>query len=319
MKHLDNLFADLKEQANLHLVSRQAVLDQKNKNFDIMLSRLTHDQKRFWFGNVNVQTLDDLQLVTPHKSADVVATQKQNPPFGINDPGQLLFMSSGSTGTERPRWYFSWQDWLLHNIGAGRSLMAHNVNHSDSVMTMDVGNSQNGYKHFEDAASMMCGAKIIKSGATTWSEKLSLVLDYDVTILVGTTTKLMRLASLVDDQYKSGLRLIVQIGEPITQDQIQTIKEKFKVSQVLDGYGSVEMGQVSYNCPHGNTHFHDDLVNLVNVDNVSLFTNLSGLPIINYILGENMYIDYQGPCACGSHLSQVTMFKNRNTPNNRKE
>lgn len=319
MKNLDTLFASLKEDANLHLISRQAVLERKNQNFDTLLLRLTPKQKQFWFGNVNVRTLDDLQYVLPHRSVDVVATQKQNPPFGINDPGQLLFMSSGSTGLERPRWFFSWKDWLLHNIGAGRSLLSYNVNHNDSVMTMDVGNSQNGYKQFEDASSMMCGAKIIKSGATTWSEKLSLVLDHNVTILVGTTTKLIRLASIITDDYKSGLRLVVQIGEPITHEQIQLIKEKFKVPYVLNGYGSVEMGQVSYSCPYGNTHFHDDLVDLVNADGTSLFTNLSGLPVVNYILGENVQIDYNGPCACGSYLSQVTIFNTRARPLNRKE
>jgi len=319
MNHLDNLFDELKRQASIHLISRQAVLDRRDQNFDIMLARLTNDQKRFWFGDVNVKTVDDLQFVSPRQSLDVVATQKQNPPFGMIDPGQLLFMSSGSTGTERPRWYFSWQDWLLHNIGAGRSLIEHQVTHSDSIMTMDVGNSQNGYKHFEDAASMMCGAKIIKSGATNWNEKLSLILDYNVTILVGTTTKLMRLASLVTDEYQSNLRLIIQIGEPIALEHIDFIKEKFKVSVLLDGYGSVEMGQVSYNCTHGNTHFHDDLVHLVNNNGVSLFTNLSGLPVVNYILGENMQIDYHGPCSCGSYLSHVTTFKNRITPIKRKE
>jgi phenylacetate-coenzyme A ligase PaaK-like adenylate-forming protein len=307
-----DIFEEVTSKADLHLVSSQALADHKQQNFVKLLDQLNADQRKFWFGNVEVQSLLDLESVPAHTGIEVANTQQDSAAYGILSPGQLLFMSSGSTGKKRARWYFSWPMWMSHMIGISRSLRAYGIDNTDTLMTMDVANMQIGYNLFESAASMICKTVVVKSGGTTWTDKLNLITEHKVTVLAGTTTKLLRLCSILPKNYQHHLKLIVQLGEPLSAKQQDLIKNSFQVTHVLDAYGSVETGQISYNCPAGQIHMHDDLIHVVNRDNTSLFTNLSGMPVVNYIVGENIQYEYHGKCLCGSHLPVVTHFKNRN-------
>jgi phenylacetate-coenzyme A ligase PaaK-like adenylate-forming protein len=311
------MFGDIQEylqnQALVHLISRDHIIDAQQANFNRQLTRLTEKQRDFWVNGQIPTQLKDLQDAPLHTSHDIIQTQKNNPPYGILSPGELLFMSSGSTGGERVRYYHSWDTWMEMNIGAARNLLMHGVGTNDHVMTMDVGNMQLGYRHTEDAASFICGAKIIKSGQTTWAEKINLIRDYGVTVLVANTSKLLRMAKILDQPEKvAGLRMILQIGEVLTLETREYLQQKFNVSTVVDGYGCAEMGLITFTCPHGHQHINEDLVNFSERNNHGVLTRLVGAPLFNLTTVERLKYSYKGQCDCGSFLSTVDEFIPRN-------
>jgi phenylacetate-coenzyme A ligase PaaK-like adenylate-forming protein len=232
----------------------------------------------------------------------------------------MIFRSSGSSGKTRVKHYYSWDNWLELLIGMSRSFIAHGIDESHTLMTTDVGNSQIGYRLVEDSASFLCSAKVIKSGGTTWSDKIQMIQEFGVTVFCATTTKLKRIGALIKnkDQVKS-LKLIIQIGEPMSSQDCQLIKDLYGVNTVLDSYGCVEAGQISFNCSAGNIHVHEDLVHVVNIQGNSYATKLVSLPIFNVLSPEILQYSYKGKCDCGSFLATVDKFCPRQTTINRKE
>lgn len=291
---------DLKKRSELHLASYQSIIEHREQNFQRQVLSLNENQKAFWFGK------------TLHESQEIVDTQIANPPFGILHPGELLFQSSGSTGSSRVNYYFGYSQWLELTISAARSLLMYDVNHHDTIMTTDIASLQSGYRQIEEAAVFVCGAKLVKSGKTTWHGKLEYIKNYNVSVLVATTSKLKRMANLIQSQDQiSSLRLILQIGEPLSHEDALEIKQKFNVEHILDGYGSVEMGQVTFTCPYGYQHLHEDLTPIVTINNYSYGSRLISLPVFNLKIPEVIEYSFKGQCRCGSYLPTVDKFVNR--------
>jgi phenylacetate-coenzyme A ligase PaaK-like adenylate-forming protein len=318
------MFQLLKQQqqsrACKHLESREAVLEEQKNNFSRQLKKLSDQKYNQWFGNVRVSELADLAQTQSHSNKQLLETQKNDPPYGMLNPGQLVFSSSGSTGQERPYWYHNWDDWCEFNISASRSLMSYNVGANDRIVTTDVGSHQIGYRHFEDAATITCGAQLFKSGSTSWHEKLNLIERNQITVLVANTTKLKRMAALIKSAKQvQSLRLIVQIGQQLSDDDRKHIQEKFLVHDVLNGYGNVEMSQIAFSCPAGKMHVHDDLFYAIDLGTHSLFTRLVGSPAFNIESEERIMFSYKGRCECGSYLSTVDQLITRNICSNQKE
>lgn len=310
----------LRNKAQSHLSSRATVLTNRDINFDNQLSKLTPEQMQFWFDSQPINKVESLLELPMHTTAQLVATQQQLPPHGILPSGQMLYTSSGSTGSARVHYYYSWHDWLEYLVGCSRSLLMHGVDHNDTIMTTDVANMQIGYRHVEDSASIVCGAKIVRSGGTTWEEKLDLIETHAVTVLCANVTKLKRMGQLVKnhDQVRS-LRLVMQIGEHLTDEDRDLIKQQFNVDTVLNIYGSVEMGQISFNCPAGHRHVHDDLVYINTADDKTFVSKLISIPLFNMASSEVIKYSYKGQCACGSFLSTVDEFRPRTNAINKKE
>jgi phenylacetate-coenzyme A ligase PaaK-like adenylate-forming protein len=311
---------ELRQQAVEHMTSRAQVEQVQQTNFFRQLSRLNQQQYKFWFHDHPVTQLADLSTTPMHTNAELIQTQIDHPPYGIFSPGELLFMSSGSSGGPRVRYYHSWNTWMEINLGAARNLLAHGVNSNDTIMTTDVGNMQLGYRHNEDAASFICGARIVKSGRTTWHQKIDLIQEYGVTVLIASTSKLRKLASLISSrQMVSSLRLIIQIGEPLTVADQEYIQQQFGVDQIVDGYGCAELGLISWTCLHGHQHVNEDLLHIEVRNGKNSLTRLVGEPIFNLSSNETLKYSYKGQCACGSFLSTVDEFIHRSDAINPKE
>ena len=310
----------LRERALIHLQSREAVLNAQQENLKTQLQRLDQQQINFWFDGACPNSIADLQYMPLHNSAEIIATQTSTPPHGILPPGEMLFMSSGSTGSPRVKYYFSWNNWFEHLISEIRCLLDYNVNESDTLMTADVGNMQIGYRHGEDSTSVACGGKIIKSGNTTWEQKIDMINEHQVTILLANTTKLKRLGNLVrsPEQVKS-LRLVLQAGEHLSSEDQQLIAKQFNVDRVVNLYGSVEMGLIFYVCSHNQQHVNEDLICATNKDNKTYFTKLISMPLFNLQSSEIVKYSYKGQCKCGSFLSTVDEFVPRTNIVNQKE
>ena len=282
------------------------------QNFTNQLSKLSEQQKNFWFKGHKVSKLADLENVPAVTNEEIIATQLLDFPHGILEPGEILLMSSGSTGSPRVQYYQSWDNWINYQIGAARGLLAHEIGPADTLMTTDVGNMQAGYRNIEEAASLICGTKIIKSGQTTWHQKLDLINDHKVTVLVASTTKLRRLAGSIQEKNKvSSLRLIIQVGEAFSTEDAHYVSEAFGVEKIVNFYGCAEMGQISYTCPFEHTHVHDDLMHVVQGESGSLMTKLTGLAIFNIANHDIIQYTYKGKCRCGSYLPTVDVFKSR--------
>lgn len=310
----------LKNRAELHLTSYDNIIAHRDQNFQRQLASLSDEQKKFWFGDTAVDSLADLQKSPLHESQAIIDTQLAKPPFGILHPGELLFKSSGSTGGPRVNYYFSYAQWLELTVSASRSLLMYGVNNNDTVMTTDVANLQAGYRQLEEAAVFVCGAKLVKSGQTTWHEKLEYIEKYNVTVLIATTSKLKRIANLIQSSDQvSSLRLLVQIGEPLNEEDAQELKHKFGVTDILDGYGCIEMGQITFTCPYGHRHLHEDLTPILTVGNQSYGSKLISLPVFNLKISETIEYSFKGQCTCGSYLPTVDKFVARTNPVYRKE
>jgi phenylacetate-coenzyme A ligase PaaK-like adenylate-forming protein len=317
---INHIRQHLCDKALSHLSSRDTVLANRDNNFSNQLSKLTPEQMQFWFNDVAIDHVDALLYAPTHTTAELVETQKQLPPHGILPSGQMLYMSSGSTGNTRVQYYYSWDAWLEFLVGCSRSMLMHGVDSSDTIMTTDVANMQIGYRHVEDSASIVCGAKVVRSGATSWEEKIDLIEKHSVTVLCANVTKLKRLGQLIKhpDQVRS-LRLIMQIGEHLTDEDQDLIKKQFNVDTVLNIYGSVEMGQISFNCTAGHRHIHDDLVHINTQGDKTFVSKLISIPLFNMTSSELIKYSYKGQCACGSFLSTVDEFYPRTNAINKKE
>lgn len=316
----EQLTQQLQSRALKHLESRQAVLDEQKNNFLRQLDKLTDKKYQQWFGDQNVSALSDLVHAKSHSNHNILETQQIDPPYGMLNPGQLVFASSGSTGQKRPYWYHDWYNWCEFNISCARSLMSYGVGMQDRIMTTDVGSHQIGYRHFEDGATMICGAKLFKSGGTSWYEKLDLIERNQITVLVANTSKLKRMAALINDSKKvQSLKLIVQIGQNLSCQDRDYIQQRFLVPNVMNGFGSVEMAQIAFTCGHGQMHVHDDLFFAVDQGTHSVGTRLVGVPAFNIQLEERILFSYKGQCKCGSYLSTVDQLITRNNVLNEKD
>jgi phenylacetate-coenzyme A ligase PaaK-like adenylate-forming protein len=317
---IEHIRQTLRARALSHFSSRDTVVNNRNANFAQQLARLTPEQRMFWFDLHDVADVESLSQTPAHTTAEIVKTQQQSPPHGILPPGQLLYTSSGSTGNAKVHHYYSWDDWLEVQVGCSRSLLMHGIGPDDTVMTADVANMQMGYRNVEDAASIVCGAKIVRSGGTTWEEKIDLIEQHSVTVLCANVTKLKRLGQLIKNQDRvSSLRLVMQMGEHLTAEDETLIKQQFGVDTVLNIYGSVEMGQISFNCVAGHRHVHNDLVHVQTQNDKTYVSKLVSIPIFNLELPEVIRHSYKGQCACGSFLSTVDEFRPRTNAINKKE
>lgn len=317
---IETIRIHLRKLALLHLQSRDVIITARDENLKQQLQKLTPEQYLFWFQDQDINGIESLNSAPVHHTLDIAKTQLSNPPYGILHSGEMLYRSSGSSGNLRVNHYFSWDNWLEYLIACSRGLMMFGVNSTDTIMTTDIGNLQIGYRNIEDAASLVWGAKVIKSGGTTWEEKLELIQENSVTVLFANVTKLKRMGALIKDpnQIKS-LRFIVQLGEHLTDEDREIIKNQFNV-EVHNSYGSIEMGQISFTCSAGQAHVHEDLVHIRTENNQSFFSKLVSLPIFNTSLSnESLTYSYKKQCECGSFLATIDEFRPRTGAINKKE
>lgn len=299
----------MKDRADLHLKSRDAVSEQKHQNFQHMLKSMTPAQHRWWFGDSQVRSLDDLTSVEIFDGSRILHAQRQagnrHAPF---HQAEILLTNSGSTEPEK---YFpySLENWWRYVAVVSRGLTAHGVGPGDVVLSTDIGRMQSGYRAIEDAAAWICGATVIRNRSTSLTTIIDLCHKFGVTVLISNTKKLHRMAKIVHDTKNrpSQIRCIVQTGMPLTEPT--ELCTTFGVPYIIDYYGDVAVGNIYWTCPHGHRHVNEDSVHTVQRKGITYFSNLASLPVWNYNIGqETLLYSYKGRCECGSHLSTVDQF-----------
>lgn len=298
----------MKKLADQHLKSRDAVLEQKNRNFQDMLETMTCEQHQWWFRNAKVKSLDDLAKVEISDGHRILDAQSRGGdaycPFL---QGEILLTNSGSTESEK---YFSYslENWWRYVAVVSRGLSAHGVGPGDVVLSTDIGRMQSGYRAIEDAAAWICGATVLRNRNTTLTKIIDLCHSAGVTVLISNDKKLHRMATLLQDRNRPPkIRSIIQTGMPLTQPK--ALCDAFCVPYIIDYYGDTAIGNIYWTCSHGHRHVNEDSIHTVQQKGMTCFSNLLSLPVWNYNIGaETLLYSYKGRCGCGSYLATVDQF-----------
>ena len=303
--------------AMIHTVSEQAILDNKQHNFEYMLATMSLKQKNFWFDGHDVLTLSDLVNSKVTTAQDLITEQQSNPPYGPFSNGEILIISSGTTGYNK-QYPYKLENWLIYATSAARGLLLHGVDSTDRILTTDVGSLQAGYRAVEDAATHICGAQLILDRSVNLTSKLEHIDRFKVTVFVGNSKKLHRMAKLNPKSFFSHkLKVLIQTGTPLTDPEI--LCDAFGVDHVVDYFGSAEMGNISFTCQHGHQHVNDDFFHIICKNDKSYYSNISSLPIWNYDVGDVINYSYKGQCKCGSYLPTLDKFVPKNSNFSHKE
>lgn len=290
-----------------NFTSRAEIEERKEQNLRRTLSRMTDNQKDFWFGGVDVECVRDLQNVKHKLPSDIIEAQMSKPPFGIFTPGPIISTSSGTTTGVKKLYPRSLDDYYRYTFGKVRTLQHYGVNETDVFSSTDTGGMFLAHNGCEDAAVICFGVQRARTYEHNLKKRLEFWGEMGVTVISGTPTKLLRLARLKPRNYmKRQIKLILSVGEKL--HDAEEIAEAFGVPRVTDSYGSVEMGNIFWTCPYGHKHVNDDLLDITTQDGVTTFSNVTSLPIFRYVLGETLEFSYKGRCECGSVLPTVDKF-----------
>lgn len=287
-----------------HLESRELVEHLRDQRFKQQLARLTEEQRRWWFGDVNVTTFEDLQHVPALTTQRILESQDRDPPYGVFDLGEYLVTSSGSTDRVKKIPY-NLMEWLKTLSCSARGMLTLGMDQTDVMLTTNMGTMQAGYRVMEEAAQLVIGAQVITDRSSSMLRKLEKIRDHGVTVFMASPSKLHRMAEIGPRQYlQRPLKALISTGRQVWDKQ--RLLDAFGVDDIYDIYGSSEIGQITWTCRHGHRHFNEDFTH---VTNQRLFTNLWTLPIFNDDLGDEVTYSYKGRCACGSYLATVDHFQ----------
>jgi len=257
--------------------------------------------------------------------------QREHPPCGKNlsySPGQYkrFHQTSGSTG--RPLiWLDTEEDWN-HCIDARISIFqACGIRASDRMMfAFRFGPFTGSYGSFE--AGIKLGAFCVMGGSLKDEDRLAMVADHGLNVLVTTPSCAMRMGILNSERSKSDqpckLDKILIIGEPggSVRETRSRLKEIWGGATIYDYYGVTETGAVGYQCPANETFMHllSDHVFAEVIDPISgrqtrdgekgelVLTTLKrmGRPVVRYrtcdlvIAKDLSMMQTEVPCFCGS-------------------
>jgi phenylacetate-CoA ligase len=135
-------------------------------------------------------------------------------------------------------------------------------------------------------------------------------------------------AELGVDLADCGLQSVASFGEPgaAVEATLETIKQRFGVEDVIDGYGLSELWPFGGNCPHSRAlHIPEDFVIVECIDPDTgeqlpegergeiVFTSLIGdtHPLLRYRSRDVGRLTWSTPCACGSTFARIERIEGR--------
>ncbi len=283
------------------------------------------------------KSLDDVTLIPTLVKEEMRQSQTDNPPYGMmfiprDKPISRIAMTSGTTG-EPVVIPFTEDDYFgVFCEGAVRVLRAAGVSKNDVVHTAFGFLPFIGLAGVYDAAEHFIGSLVIPGGSWNSLTRLKMIKKTGVTVLMGTPTYLLHLASVAHqngiDPSKLGIRLVMSTGEPGAASIESTgarLKEAYKCG-IYDFSGTQETNYMSYTCEHGTSHLNEDLIyfEILDPDTMQpvepgqpgklVITDLvqKTHPMIRFETGDIMEgIDYGIKCKCGRTSSAHKGFRGR--------
>jgi phenylacetate-CoA ligase len=258
-----------------------------------------------------VKNLKDLEKLPVTKKTDLVAFQKQTPPFGgfgiIPKKGvRRIYISPGPV--------FEPGEWDYRDIRWAQALFACGLRRGDVVL-----NTFN--YHVTPLALMldeslkMLGASVIPVGPGNLSMQIQLLRQLHVTGFLGTPSFLMSLMEAAEGMsldLKKDLSLKVAFvgAEMFPESLRQKMEGKLEIF-VRQAYGTVDVGCLGYECPEKKgMHIPEDvIVEIVDTETgrqleigatgeivATTFSKI--FPMIRFATGDLSYL-IEDPCPCG--------------------
>ena len=263
---------------------------------------MTDREQAFWSED-RVFTAEDLRR-----------EQIKSPPWGVWGDRTATWprVSSGSSGRQRLKFPYSFDQVLWAGVGAARAFDVRGITREDVLFAYDPGRMYVGHMNIKTAFSLILPGHVIESQMTTVAEKVRQCRDNQVTFICGVPRNLEKMARhVIENGIQMPLRGCASTGYAFTSEQQDLVRKAFGC-EIIDFYGSVECGCIFWSCNHGQNHVNIDLTMIENKNNNSLFTGISVMPLFNYETGDRL--EYHWPetaCGCGSHLPTVTRFETK--------
>lgn len=258
-----------------------------------------------------LKSLKDLEKFPIIKKADLVKAQKESPPFG----GFAVFQKRGLRRIYMsPGPVFEPGEWDYKDIRWAQALFASGIRRGDIVL-----NTFN--YHLTPLALMldeslqMLGATVIPIGPGNLSMQVQLMRQLHVTGFIGTPSFLMSIVEAAEgmhlDLKKDFSLKVAFVGAEMFPESLREKLEGKLGIPVRQGYGTVDVGCLGYECPEKNgMHISEDaVVEIVDTETgKQLEIGATGeivatpfskvFPLIRFATGDLSYL-VEEPCRCG--------------------
>ncbi len=290
---------------------------QRSKLFDILSYGYQYSKAiRSGFEKVNlkpgqIHDLKDLERLPVTKKADLVNAQRETPPFGgfeiLSDMGlRRIYVSPGPV--------YEPGEWDYHDIRWAQALYACGIRKGDIVL-----NTFN--YHLTPLALMldeslgMFQATVVPVGPGNISMQINLMRQLRVTAYVGTPSFLMAIVEAAEGMHldlKRELSLqIAFVGAEMFPESLRQKLEARLDLMVRQGYGTVDVGCLGYECPEKmGMHIPEDvIVEIVDTETGKqmeigatgeiVATNFNKtFPMLRFATGDLSFL-IEDPCPCG--------------------
>lgn len=289
------------------------------------------------FSPDKLKTIKDIKHIPILTKEEIRMSQEKDPPYGMmkipgRGPISRIAMTSGTTG-EPVLIPFTEEDYFgVFCEGGVRGLWAAGVRKEDVVHAAFGFLPFVGLYGVYDACEHFIGSMVVPGGAWDSMLRLRMIQKLKVTVLMGTPTYLLHLASVARengiDPSSIGVRLVLTTGEcgsasvPNTGVRL----EKAWGCKIYDFSGTQESNYISWTCEEGTAHLNEDLIYFEVLDPETnepvepgepgklVITDLvqKTHPVIRFETGDIVAgIDSEAKCACGRTLSRLKGYTGR--------
>lgn len=284
-----------------------------------------------------INAIEDIKHIPILTKEEIRISQEIDPPYGMMKipgcgPINRIAMTSGTTG-EPVLIPFTKEDYFdVFCEGGVRGLWAAGVRKEDVVHVAYGFLPFVGLAGVYDACEHFIGSLVIPGGVWDSLTRLKMIQKFKVTVLMGTPTYLLHLASVAAenniDSSKLGIRIVLTTGECGSASVPNTglRLEKAWGCIVYDFSGTQESNYISWTCKEGTSHLNEDLIyfEVLNPETNEpvepgkpgklVITDLMQKthPVIRFETGDIVGgIDSETKCACGRTLSKFKGYTGR--------
>jgi len=166
--------------------------------------------------------------------------------------------TSGTSGTPT-RFPDSRRDWVAYSDLAASALYAMGVRREDTALAAFSYGPHIAFWSYLSGLDRI-GTTVVAAGGLTSEARVRLLLDYKVSVLLGTPNYTMHLAAVaramdVDLETECQVRLIVTSAEPHPMELKQKLRDCWGAA-VYDRIGSTETGGIAFECPANPNVYH---------------------------------------------------------------
>jgi phenylacetate-CoA ligase len=258
-----------------------------------------------------IRNLKDLEKLPITKKADLVAVQKENPPFGgfevISKKGlRRIYMSPGPV--------FEPGEWEDQDIRWAQALYACGMRKGDIVLNTFTYHLTP-FAFMLDESLRKLGATVIPVGPGNLSMQINLMRQLHATGFLGTPSLLLSLVEAaegmgLDVRKDLSLQAAFVSAEMFPESLRQKLEGKLGIN-IRQAYGTVDVGCLGYECLEKNgMHIPEDVVvEIVDTETgkqlesgatgeIVATTFSKTFPMIRFATGDLSYL-IERPCSCG--------------------